>query len=87
MLLLAIVFARRRGPGESMARLFDGLAPHLPLFFVPAAVGIVASVKLLSQAWVHIAVAIALGTAVTIATTGWVAQALLRSTMEWRHRD
>lgn len=79
MIMLAGFFSWRRGPGTSMAGLFDGMAPHLPLFFVPAAVGIVASAELLSQAWVHIATAIALGTATTIGVTGLIAQRLLRS--------
>lgn len=79
MIFLVGWFAMRGGPDASSARLFDGVAPHLPLFFVPAAVGIIASAELLSQAWLYIALAIAFGTAATIAVTGMVAQALLHA--------
>jgi holin-like protein len=82
MVFLVGVFALRGGPDAGAARLFDGMAPHLPLFFVPAAVGVITSAELLSQAWFHIAVAVALGTAATIAVTGLVAQALLRAPQE-----
>jgi holin-like protein len=62
------------------ARLFDAISPVFPMFFVPAAVGIVANVAMLSSAWLHVATAITLGTATTIAATGLIAQALLRRT-------
>ena len=84
MTVLIAWFALRGGPDESSGRLFDGMAPHLPLFFVPAAVGIITGAELLSQAWAYIAAAIALGTAATIAATGLVAQALLRAPRDRR---
>ena len=47
-----------------------------------AAVGIIAGAELLSHAWLHIVTAIILGTAATIAVTGLIAQALLRTPAE-----
>jgi holin-like protein len=58
-------------------RLFETVAPHFPLFFIPAAVGVVASIELLSQTWLFFVAAIVFSTAVTIAVTGYLAQLLL----------
>lgn len=77
MIFLAIFFAFRGEADAETARLFDLAAPHFPLFFIPAAVGIVANAEMLAQSWMYIAIAIVLGTAVTIVTTGMLAQHLL----------
>jgi holin-like protein len=53
------------------------------LFFVPAAVGVIASLDVLAFAWLYVAAAIVVGTAVTILVTGVVAQSLLRR-VAWR---
>lgn len=74
---LAVVFALRGGSDRGFDDLFDFAAPYFPLFFVPAAVGVVASLDVLSAAWLHVAVAIVLGTAATIAVAGRLTQALL----------
>jgi len=78
LIALTAVFAVRGAPDEGCAELFDFAAPYFPMFFVPAAVGVVASLDLLAFAWVHILVAIVFGTAATLLATGLVAQALLR---------
>jgi holin-like protein len=75
---LATVFAVRGGPDLGSARLFDFAAPYFPLFFVPAAVGVIASLDVLAFAWFHVAAAVVGGTAVTILVTGRAAQTLLR---------
>ncbi|MCG6875174.1 MAG: CidA/LrgA family protein [Betaproteobacteria bacterium] len=77
MMLLATIFAARGGVDAGAASLFDAAAPHFPLFFIPAAVGVVASAELLSHAWLYVAVAIVASTAATIAITGMLAQRLL----------
>lgn len=79
LILLTGFFVLRGRPDPSMATLFDTTSPHFPLFFVPAAVGLIASGEILAVAWLDILVAVALGTAATIAVTGWLAQALLRA--------
>lgn len=76
--VLTAFFAIRGGPDEGSEKLFDFAAPYFPLFFVPAAVGVVASLDILAFAWLHVAFAIVLGTAVTILITGIFTQALLR---------
>jgi holin-like protein len=78
MMVLASVFAVRGGADSASEQIFDVTAPHIPLFFVPAAAGIVASTDLLARAWLSVCVAIVLGTAVTLITTGTLAQVLLR---------
>lgn len=75
---LSIAFAIRGGPDPGSAELFDFAAPYFPLFFVPAAVGVVASIDMLAGAWLSILTAIVAGTAVTLLFTGLVFQALLR---------
>jgi holin-like protein len=77
MLLLASVFVARGGADSGSARLFDLASPHFPLFFIPAAVGVIASRELLAAAWLQVAAAIVVGTLVTIAVTGLLAQHLL----------
>ena len=77
MIFLATIFALRGKVDVETAQLFDLAAPHFPLFFIPAAAGIVASEEMLAQSWLYIAIAIILGTGVTIITTGVLAQYLL----------
>lgn len=79
LILLTAFFVLRGRPDAGVAALFDTTSPHFPLFFVPAAVGLIASGETLAVAWLQILVAVTLGTAATIAVTGWLAQALLRA--------
>lgn len=79
---LASGFALNGRPDKGSEELFDFAAPYFPLFFVPAAVGVVASLDILAFAWVHIAAAIVIGTGVTIFITGLIAQSLFRQTAD-----
>lgn len=76
--VLTAAFAIRGGPDAATAKLFDFAAPYFPLFFVPAAVGVIASLDVLAFAWLHVVAAIVVGTALTILVTGIIAQFLLR---------
>lgn len=78
--VLAAAFAWEGRPHPGFGELFDLAAPWFPLFFVPAAVGVLAHLALLSAAWLHVAVAIILGTALALVITGQIAQCLLRAT-------
>lgn len=78
--VLSASFAWEGKPHPGFERLFDLAAPWFPLFFVPAAVGVLAHLALLSEAWLHVAVAIVLGTALALVITGQLAQALLTAT-------
>ena len=81
LFLLSLIFVFRGGPDEGFSALFDFAAPYFPLFFVPAAVGVVASLDALSSAFLHIAVAVVVSTALVLIVTGWLAQMLMP------HRD
>jgi len=78
MSLLVGLFATRGGPDEASVKVFDAATPYLPMFFVPAAVGVIARAEVVAAAWVELGFAVILGTAMTIAITGHIAQALLR---------
>ena len=51
---------------------------YLPLMFVPAGVGVITNLDLLTRSWAPLAGAIIIGTALTIAVTGAVMQFLNR---------
>ena len=76
---LALWFVWRGGtPDAEVAALFDAAAPRFQLFFVPAAVGVVANLDLLANSLLFFALAIIGGTAAALVVTGLIAQALLR---------
>lgn len=75
---LSILFLIRRGPDQGMGQLFDFAAPYFPLFFVPAAVGVVASIDVIEVAWVSILAAIVFSTVASLLITGLVFQAVTR---------
>lgn len=78
LMVLSLYFVWCGGaPEPSMARLFDVAAPRFQMFFVPAAVGVVANFDLLASSWVFFAVAIIGGTTLALAVTGRLVQALL----------
>jgi putative effector of murein hydrolase LrgA (UPF0299 family) len=82
LVALALVFALTGGPDQDMRRLFDMLAPHAPLLFVPAAVGVVANLDTLVLFWAAFTAAIILGTSAVLVVTALSAQALLRPAEE-----
>jgi holin-like protein len=76
--VLAAMFKTAGAPDPNLSRIFDGIAPHVPLLFVPAAVGVVAHLESVSSFWPHFAAAILIGTAATLVVTGLCATAVLR---------
>ena len=77
LLLLTSYFVLRNGPDAGSLRLFESVSPHFALFFVPAAVGIVANFEILLRSWFFFVAAIVLGTTTTLVVTGYLAQRLL----------
>ncbi len=75
---LTAAFAIRGGPDRGSGELFDFAAPYFPLFFVPAAVGVMANSGMLASAWTYILVAVVAGTSATLLITGIVFQFLMR---------
>lgn len=78
LLALTGIFVLRGGPDRGSAQLFDFSAPYFPLFFVPAAVGIIGKLDMLAGAWLHVAAAVIPSTAITLLLTGHVFQAIAR---------
>jgi holin-like protein len=77
LLALASLFAATGGPDRATATAFDAISRYVPLCFVPAAVGVVASLDALRQIWLLAALAVVPGTAVTLIVVGRIAQAVL----------
>ncbi|MEM1129784.1 MAG: CidA/LrgA family protein [Pseudomonadota bacterium] len=75
--ILFLFFLYNGGPSQKMQVLFDGVSPIVPMFFVPAAAGVVAEAELLSNLIVPISVAILVGTPVTLVVVGRITQRLL----------
>jgi holin-like protein len=78
LLALTAIFASTGGPDRETAAAFDAISKHVPLCFVPAAVGVIASLDELSQMWASAVVAVVLGSAATLLVVGHIAQAILR---------
>lgn len=75
--LMILHFAVAGGAEGEVGRLFDAVAPHLTVLFVPAGAGVLAHVGLIRDDVAVIAVAVIAGTLVTIAVTAAVAAAVL----------
>jgi holin-like protein len=61
-----------RGPSEQLRRAGTGLLNHLPLFFVPAGVGLIAHGARLRSDWFPILLAIVGSTLLTMVLVGWL---------------
>lgn len=79
LMALTTLFCCCSGPDDATGRLFDATCLHLPVLFVPAAVGVVATIDKLALLWPLLVVAVGLGTLATIVVTALTAQALLQS--------
>lgn len=84
MALLFLGLVIRRGETPGLDGFSRGLLQHLGLLFVPAGVGVVLHLQLLAEAWLPIAGALLLGTAVTILVTGWLMQRLAKPAVSGR---
>lgn len=80
MLILAGFFAYKGGPDTEFGGLFELVSPYFPIFFVPAAVGVIASLDIMATSWLYLTTAIVIGTGITIAITGSIAEWLIRRT-------
>ena len=72
MLLLFTGLLVKRGVPAPLARVTEGLLEHLSLLFVPAGVGVMLHVSLLSDQWVILSVALGVSTTLTIVVTALV---------------
>ena len=80
LIALFLLFWRFKRQGRldpTVALLFDATIPILPLFFVPAAVGIIEQFGTIATAWFAIVMAVVIGTIAVLAVVGQVAQIVL----------
>ncbi|MBK1645406.1 CidA/LrgA family protein [Thiocapsa imhoffii] len=69
MLLLLVWLFLRGGISESLGRTADSLLAHFSLLFVPAGVGVMLHWERIQGQWLALAVALVLGTLITLAVT------------------
>jgi holin-like protein len=78
MILLFVVLVMRGGITPSLKQSSQNLLPYLPLFIVPASVGIVNYMDVLQQQGVAIVSAMILSLLVGVPVCGWIAQWLVK---------
>lgn len=64
---------------EELGDLTRGLLDQLSLLFVPAGVGVMTHLSLLSQQWIPLTSSLIISTLLTLAVTGWLMQRLTRN--------
>lgn len=74
MLLLFVVLVIRGGISVPLKQSSQGLLPYLPLFIVPASVGIVNHMDVVREEGVLIVTAMIVSLAIGIPVCGWLAQ-------------
>ena len=72
MVILLAGLAVAGGPSDALRRAGTGLLHHLPLFFVPAGVGLIAHGARLRADWFPILLAIVGSTLLTMVLVGWL---------------
>jgi holin-like protein len=72
MVVLLAWLVRGDGPSESVRAAGTGLLRYLPLFFVPAGVGLVTHGPLLRADWLALVLAIVGSTLLTMLLVGWL---------------
>lgn len=78
MTLLALVLASLRSVPHGLAEIADGLLGAMPLFFIPAGVGVLVLSETLRAAWLPIVVALLASTVLALAATAAVMKVALR---------
>jgi len=78
MALLAAVLAVARRIPAGLAQVADGLLKAMPLFFIPAGVGVLVLSDTLRDAWLPITVALLVSTLLAIMATALVMRMALR---------
>lgn len=76
--LLFLGLLIRGGVSPDMEKTAIGLLSHMAVLFIPAGVGVITYLSLIEREWLPIGVALLLGTALTVAVTGIVADRLIR---------
>lgn len=77
MLLLLIFLIWRDGIPAVLKTSSQTLLPYLPLFIVPASVGILNHLHLLSRDWLALSLAVVVSLVIGIPLTGWIMQRMM----------
>jgi holin-like protein len=78
MALLFLFLVLRQGPDKKLQQTSQGLLQHLSLLFVPAGTGVMLHLHRLQDEWLPILLSLVISTAMTLAVTALVMQALSR---------
>jgi holin-like protein len=78
MASLALALACARRVPQGLAQVSDGLLKAMPLFFIPAGVGVLTMAGTLRKAWLPITVALIASTLLAIAVTALVMKGIRR---------
>lgn len=78
LLLLFLTLCVRGGLAAPLRDTANGILQHLSLLFVPAGVGVMVHLSRISGEWLPILAAVLVSTALAIAVTALVMQALMR---------
>lgn len=78
MLALLLLLLQRQHLPESLRHVSEALLAHFSLLFVPAGVGIIVHLALLSEAWLALMLVLVGSTLLTALVTGWTLHWLLR---------
>lgn len=81
VLLAAWYIFRKREPEPHLEDTANGLLGWLGLLFVPAGVGIVASLQLLKQAWFSVTIGLVVSTLLTLVVTALVMNRMKRGSV------
>lgn len=79
MILLLIFLCSGLVKLELVEGMSNFLLDHLPFFFVPAGVGLIASTGIIKNCWQYVILVIFISTAVVVAVTGITVQLFKRS--------
>lgn len=86
LLLFGVLVLRQKAP-EWLETTSTRLLSYLSLLFVPAGVGVLAHLNLLRTEWLPILLVLVGSTLLTMGTTAWILQRLVRlGSWRWRRR-
>lgn len=84
MVLLLALLRARRGISDELKRAGESMLRYLPLFFVPAGVGIVQHLSLLREVWLPMLLSITVSTLLAMISGALVMQSVSRLRRSWR---
>lgn len=84
MVLLLVLLRIQRGVSDDFKRAAESMLRYLPLFFVPAGVGIIQHLSLLRAVWLPILLSIIVSTFLAMISGALVMQSVIRLRRNWR---